>query len=162
MGRAKQLDGIFQNAVDRPSMPKMTGVDEEQRWAEFFFHSFNLRLSLGYDDELSRCFHACLNWAAEPIGRVSSPAAGLILNNDIMGNHGAGAVAASGSGDMVKHVEAREADSMDMDEGDEEGDEEEEEEEEEEPEPVEDDNKLWPVPSPPSVSVLCSSHQEEN
>jgi hypothetical protein len=139
-------------------------MDEEAKYAEYLFYAFIFVLPLGYNDELFRCFHACLRWAAEPVVRVRSPAADLILNNYAMSGHRAGAVAASGSGDMVEHVEDREvelpgvveADSMDMDEGDE------EEVEEEEEEPVEDDNKLWPVPSRPSVSVLCSSHQEEN
>ena len=136
----------------------MTGVDEEQRWAEFFFHSFNLRLSLGYNDELARCFHACLNWAAEPIGQVSSSAAELVLNNDIMGSPRAGAVAASEYGDIVEEVEASEAevpelvgdDSMEVDE-DTEGEKEEEEEEEE---VEEDDDRLWPVSSHPLVNAF--------
>lgn len=89
--------------------------------------------------------------------QVSSPAAELVLNNDIMVSHRAGAVAASGSGDMVEEVETSEAEvhglvedtSMDVDEG-----EEDEEEKEEEPEAVEDDDKLWPVASHPSVSAL--------
>jgi hypothetical protein len=162
MGRAKQLDGTFHNAVAHPLLPKMTGLDEEVQWAEFMFHSFNLRLSLGYDDKLARCFHSCLNWATEPIGQVSSPAAELILNNDIMGPHRAGAVAASGSGDVVEEVEASETEvpelvedgPMDVDEdiegGEVEVDEEEEEEDEEEEE--EDDDRLWPVSSHPLVS----------
>jgi hypothetical protein len=161
MGRAKQLDGMFHKAVDHPLLPKMTGLDEEMKSAEFVFHSFNLKLSLGYGDELAQCFHACLNWATEPIGQVSSPAAELILNNDIMGPHRAGAVAASGSGDVVEEVEASETEvpelvedgSMDVDEDIEGGEEEvDEDEEEEEAEQEEDDDRLWPVSSHPLVN----------
>jgi len=156
--RAGLVDDILHNAVDHPLLPKMTGVDEKMQWAEFMFHSFNLKLSLGYGDELAQCFHKCLNWATERIVQVSSPAAELVLNNDIMGSHRAGAVTASGSGNMVEEVENSEAeahglvgdDTMEVDEDEDED----EEDEEEEPEAVEDDKKLWPVASPPSVSAL--------
>jgi hypothetical protein len=135
----------------------MTGLDEEVQCAEYLFHSFILELPLGYNNELVRSFGTCLRWAAEPVGQVMSPAAALILNNDIMGPHGA--VAASGSGDMVEEVEASETEVHGLVEDDSmEVDEDEDEEEEEETEPVEDDDKLWPVDSRPSVSVLCPSH----
>jgi hypothetical protein len=156
---------ILHNAIDHPLLPTMTGLDEEVQWAEYLFHSFILELPLGYNDELVKSFGTCLRWAAEPAGQGMSPATGPILNNHIRSMHRAGAVAASGSGDMVEEVEASEAEvpelvedaSMevdeDTDEDEDEDDEDEDENEEEEYVEEEDLDRLWPVVSRPLVSA---------
>jgi hypothetical protein len=164
--QVKQVDIILNSAVDHPLLPPMTGLDEEVRWAEYLFHSFILELPLAYEDELVRCYTACLRWAAEPIAQVASSTAGSVFNNHIMGSHRAGAIAATGSGDMGEQVEVNNAevpelvedDSMEVDEdvGEEEDEEDGEEEEEEE-----DDDRLWPVSGHPLVSVSAHMSTEK-